>query len=179
MNFREVFYVSNLLSISRIFLLIPLYFLLKQQTPSANYWVIFVMLLGAATDFWDGRLARRLQQQSDLGRIIDPVADKICVAVAVVLLVGLRGLPVWYVVLILARDLLILAGGLFLMQKTKQVVESNRPGKITVGGLAVVIMTYTLDIEVVERPFLWISVGMVAISSLFYLIKMVHLLRRE
>lgn len=179
MSVREIFYVSNLLSISRIFLLIPIYYLLKQQTSAGNYLTIAVMLLAAATDFWDGRLARRYHQQTDLGRVLDPLADKICVAAAAILLIGLRGLPLWYVVLILARDLMILIGGLFLMYKTKQVVESNWAGKITVGGLAVVIMTYTLNIEVVERPFLWISVGMVVISSLFYLIKMVNLLRRK
>ncbi len=179
MNFREVFYISNLLSVSRIFLLIPIYYLLKQQTPAGNYLTITVMLLAAATDFWDGRLARLRNEQSDLGRILDPLADKICVAAAAILLVGLRGLPLWYVALILVRDLMILIGGLFLMYKTKKVVESNWPGKITAGGLAVVIMTYTLNLEVVERPFLWISVGMVVISSLFYLIKMVNLLRQK
>jgi CDP-diacylglycerol--glycerol-3-phosphate 3-phosphatidyltransferase len=173
---RELFYISNLLSVSRIFLLIPIYFCLRQTTPAGNYGAIFFMLLAAATDFWDGRLARRYHQQTDLGRVIDPLADKICVAAAAILLIGLRGLPLWYVALILVRDLTILSGGLFLMYKTKQVVESNWPGKITAGGLAVVIMTYTLDIELLKRPFLWISVGMVVISSLFYLIKMVNLL---
>lgn len=177
MNFREVFYVSNLLSISRVFLLIPLYFALKEQTPAGNYLAIGVILLAAATDFWDGRLARRYHQQSDVGRIIDPLADKICVAASAILLIGLRDLPVWYVVLLLVRDFVILLGGLFLAFKTKVVVESNVAGKLTVGALAVVIMSYILNIHAVEKLFLWMSVGMVAISSLFYVIKMVNLLR--
>jgi CDP-diacylglycerol--glycerol-3-phosphate 3-phosphatidyltransferase len=179
LNFREIFYASNLLSISRILLLIPIYLCLQQQTSAGNYATIFLILLGAATDFWDGRLARSRHEQSDLGRILDPVADKICVAILAILMYGFRDLPLWYVGLLLLRDLLILVGGLLLMYKTKLVVESNWPGKITVGGLAVVIMTYTLDIEVLERPFLWISVGMVLISSLFYVIKMVNLLRLQ
>ena len=179
MNLREIFYISNLLSISRVFLLIPTYFLLKQQTPAGNYWAIGVILLAAATDFWDGRLARRFHQESDVGRVIDPLADKICVATTAILLVGLRDLPVWYVVLLIVRDLVILLGGLFLAFKTKIVVESNVVGKLTVGALAVVIITYIVNIDAVEKLFLWLSVGMVAISSLFYLIKMVNLLRRK
>ncbi|NIR51167.1 CDP-alcohol phosphatidyltransferase family protein [candidate division KSB1 bacterium] len=167
-NLGEIHYISNLLSLSRIFLLIPLYLSLKLETTVGNYLAFFVMLLIAATDFWDGYLARKLNQKSDLGRILDPIADKVCVAVAGFLLITLRDLPVWYFLLLIGRDLAILILGLFVVYKTKAVVESNWIGKVAVTGVAVVLIAFTLELEPVKLPFLWISVGLVVASSLSY-----------
>ncbi|MDZ7343676.1 MAG: CDP-alcohol phosphatidyltransferase family protein, partial [candidate division KSB1 bacterium] len=76
--------VSNLLSFSRIILLIPILLFLRENTPAGNYKAVGVMLLAAATDWFDGYFARRFHQKTDVGRVIDPVSDKICVgAVAI------------------------------------------------------------------------------------------------
>ncbi len=81
MNFREIFYISNLLSLSRVVLILPIHYFLKMDTMTGSYWAVFLMLLVALTDTLDGRLARKLNQQSDFGRILDPIADKVAIAV--------------------------------------------------------------------------------------------------
>ncbi len=176
---KEIFYISNLLSISRVLFLIPIYYLLKLQNSTGNYIAATLMILAAATDTFDGRLARRLNQVSNYGRILDPVADKICIAVIAVLLVTMKDLPLWYVIVIISRDLAILLLGLLLVFKTKIVVESNVVGKVTVTALAVVVIAFTLELDPVKWIFLWCSVVLLAASSVSYLVKMVSVFRKR
>ena len=171
--YRELFYISNILSLSRIILVIPVYYCLKIESTAGNLWAVFFMLLACLTDSFDGRLARRLHQQSDLGRILDPLADKIAVGILAILLVSLRDLPLWFVILVIARDLLILFAGLFIMYRTKHVVESNQLGKMTVTALAVLIIAYTLQApEALRLFFLWASVGFLLVSAIVYAVTM-------
>jgi cardiolipin synthase (CMP-forming) len=74
-------------------------------------WIALVIYVAAAiTDFFDGYLARRWGQQSSLGKMLDPIADKVLVAVVLLVLCGdqiLRGGHVWAAIIILAREVLV------------------------------------------------------------------------
>lgn len=177
MKLREFFYISNILSFARIVLIIPIYFLLAMDKMFANYLAVLVMLVAALTDSLDGRLARRLNQKSDIGRILDPIADKISVFIVALMLVRLRDLPFWFFAVVVGRDVAIVLFGILLAFKTKVVVESNKIGKVTVTALAVVMVVFTLQIELVKWPFLWITVGLLAISSVSYFLKMLEIIR--
>jgi cardiolipin synthase (CMP-forming) len=77
---------------------------------SARWLALFIYVLAAITDFFDGYLARRWQLQSSLGRMLDPIADKVLVAVVLLVLCGdqiLRGGHVWAAIIILAREVLV------------------------------------------------------------------------
>jgi CDP-diacylglycerol--glycerol-3-phosphate 3-phosphatidyltransferase len=153
--------------------------LLKLQNPTGNYLAVSLMILAAVTDTFDGRLARRLNQVSNYGRILDPVADKICVSVIALILVTIKDLPLWYVILIISRDLAILFFGFALVFKTKMVVESNIIGKVTVTALAIVVIAFTLDIGSLKWIFLWASVVLIAASSVSYLGKLLNIFRNK
>lgn len=129
------------------------------------------MFIAALTDTFDGRLARKLNQQTDLGRILDPIADKVVIAIMAILLVKLRDLPLWFLILVIFRDLGILFMGLLVIRRKKVVVESVMIGKVTATALAVLIITYTLDIHVLKQPFLWINVVLVVASSVVYFLR--------
>ncbi len=159
--------ISNLLSFSRIVLLIPILLFLRENTPAGNLKAFGFMLLAAATDWFDGYLARRFHQKSDLGRIIDPVSDKICVGAIAAYLAIYRDFPLWFLILILARDFTILIVGLF-MTVRRGVPESNWPGKVAVTAMAVVLIVFTLDIEPVKWPFFWIMVALFFASVVSY-----------
>jgi cardiolipin synthase len=77
----------------------------------AARWIALVIYVAAAvSDFFDGYLARRWQLQSSLGRMLDPIADKVLVAVVLLVLCGdqiLRGGHVWAAIIILAREVLV------------------------------------------------------------------------
>ncbi len=71
------------------------------------YWATAVFCIAMATDWFDGRLARRIGRTSPLGTLLDPIADKVLVLGALVMLVGLGVVPGWMVALIVVREVLI------------------------------------------------------------------------
>jgi CDP-diacylglycerol--glycerol-3-phosphate 3-phosphatidyltransferase len=102
--------------------------------PNHDYWATAVFALAMATDWFDGRWARRTGSSSDLGRLLDPIADKILVLAALVVLVD-RVLPGWMVAAIVARELLV--SGLRLAALERGVVVSARElGKWKTGAQA-------------------------------------------
>ena len=65
--------ISNFLSASRIFLVLPMGYCLVTEFPFHRMWTIGIIAIAVATDFLDGFFARRLHQVTDFGKIIDPV----------------------------------------------------------------------------------------------------------
>ena len=74
--------------------------------PNHDYWATAVFAIAMATDWVDGWWARRNNRTSDLGRILDPVADKLLVMAALIMLVG-DILPAWMVAAVIAREFLV------------------------------------------------------------------------
>ncbi len=74
--------------------------------PNHDYWATAVFVVAMATDWVDGWWARRNDRTSDLGRILDPVADKLLVMAALIMLVG-SVLPAWMVAAVIAREFLV------------------------------------------------------------------------
>ena len=75
--------------------------------PNHAYWATAVFCIAMATDWFDGRLARRDGRTSALGSLLDPIADKVLVLATLVMLVGLGVDPAWMVALIVVREVLI------------------------------------------------------------------------
>src|SRR4051794_14271886 len=101
----RVWTVPNLLSMLRL-LGVPL-FLWLVLVPEADWWALAVLMLSGVTDFLGGYLARRLDQTSALGQILDPVADRLYI-LAVVVGLALRDIIPWWAALSLPlRDLLL------------------------------------------------------------------------
>lgn len=99
--------LPNMLTIIRL-ALVPVigWFLLQGQFATAG--IVFV--IGALTDALDGYLARRLGQVTRLGQMLDPLADKALINVVTLACASLGLLPFWFALVVLARDMLILAG---------------------------------------------------------------------
>jgi len=96
--------IPNLLTFARI-LMIPLcLWFLDQDTPRAGFWSAIVFTLAAITDILDGYLARKLGVVSVLGKLIDPLADKLIVMATLVWLVPMGRMPAWAVIVLLARE---------------------------------------------------------------------------
>lgn len=101
----RVWTVPNLISASRL-LGVPL-FLWLVLGPEEDVWALVVLMVSGVTDFLDGWLARKLDQTSELGRLLDPVADRLYI-LAVVVGLALRDVIPWWVALSLPlRDLLL------------------------------------------------------------------------
>jgi len=97
--------LPNLLSMARI-VMIPLCLVfLDQDTARSGFWATVVFTLAALTDLLDGYLARMLNVVSVLGKLLDPLADKLIVMASLVWMVPMGRIPAWVVVLLLGRDI--------------------------------------------------------------------------
>jgi len=102
--------LPNILTFGRI-AAVPAIVLAFYLPGEAKYWLAFILFVGAAiTDFFDGWLARKLDATSELGKLMDPIADKLLVAAALLVLVWdgiIGGLSVLAAFIILAREFLV------------------------------------------------------------------------
>ncbi|MBC7475643.1 MAG: CDP-diacylglycerol--glycerol-3-phosphate 3-phosphatidyltransferase, partial [Candidatus Sericytochromatia bacterium] len=108
--------IPNILTLARI-LLIPIFCLFAFNTNTSGNWksshpdtllisgIIFV--IAASTDFLDGYLARKWNQTTNAGKLLDPLADKLLITAALIALIEWRLIPGWSVVIIIAREFLI------------------------------------------------------------------------
>lgn len=139
----RVLTVPNLLSFLRI-ALIPVFVALIVD-PDTTFWGLALFAVVAATDWVDGLLARRLGQVTELGKVLDPTADRIAMAAGLVAL-AVRGVfPWWAATLILVRDAAVLAVGVGLLVGRRVRLDVRPLGKVA---------TFTLMTAVV-----WISWG--------------------
>ncbi|MGZ5416341.1 MAG: CDP-alcohol phosphatidyltransferase family protein [Nocardioides sp.] len=100
---RQVLTIPNIISIIRL-AGVPL-FLWLILVPEADGWALVVLMLSGISDYADGYLARRLNQISKLGAILDPVADRLYILSTVIGLAVRDVIPWWLAILLPARDL--------------------------------------------------------------------------
>jgi CDP-diacylglycerol--glycerol-3-phosphate 3-phosphatidyltransferase len=97
--------LPNSLTLARIFLIpIVVAVLLTKEMPNWVFWGASLFLVTALTDLLDGYLARRRKQVTTLGRLLDPIADKLLISSALISLVWLKMVPAWMVVIIIGRE---------------------------------------------------------------------------
>lgn len=160
---------SNILSISRAALTIPFAAVMLSGDPSSRLWGGIIMVVGALTDKYDGILARKYGQVTQWGRILDPLADKVAVAVVSIVLLVLGNIPVWFLVALLLRDVLIFSGGMYLKSKKEIVLQSNEAGKWTVGIVSLTLFLMVLNAQSgLVDFFMWASVVLLVVSFWMY-----------
>ena len=103
----RVFTVPNLLSMARL-LGVPL-FLWLILVPQADGWAVLLLLVAGATDWLDGYLARKWNQISRLGQLLDPIADRLYILATLIGLLLRDIIPWWLVALLVSRDIVMAA----------------------------------------------------------------------
>jgi len=103
----ELLNAPNLLTLGRIALIPLLLYLLYYENRRNSFWAAAIYSVCALSDWVDGWLARISDKVTTLGKFLDPLADKVIVLSALVMLVRLGRVPVWVVVVIVAREFLI------------------------------------------------------------------------
>ena len=129
--------VPNIISFTRI-LLIPVFcwLIVDEDTTMAG-----ILVFGAvvATDWVDGTIARRTGQVSELGKVLDPVADRLAIASGLIALMIRGAFPVWAGTLILARDVAVLVGGALMLARRGVRVDVRMIGKVATFSLMVAV----------------------------------------
>ena len=168
-KFKEFFYLSNLLSLSRIILLIPFIYLVRLESITAHYLFVLVSAIIIITDALDGYFARKLNQITDLGIVLDPIADKIAMAIGMIVLIIYRNFPISLVVFLLYRDLLIVIIGWIAIKKTSKPEMANIYGKINTFVVSFTAFLCIIKVQnIVFDVFVYLSYGIILISGISY-----------
>lgn len=123
----RIFTVPNLISFIRL-CLVPIFLVLLFN--GYDVMATFLYALAAGTDWIDGQIARRTNAVSKLGQLLDPAVDRILMISGVCGLFLVGRLPLWIILVVLARDLLLLVGGACLLKRFRVRVPVIYPGKV-------------------------------------------------
>jgi CDP-diacylglycerol--glycerol-3-phosphate 3-phosphatidyltransferase len=106
---QDAFNLPNALTFGRILMIPVCLWFLDQDTARSGFWAGLVFTAAALTDVLDGYLARKLNVVSVLGKLIDPLADKLIVMACLIWMVPMARIPAWAVIVLLAREFSITA----------------------------------------------------------------------
>ena len=169
--------LPNAITVARI-LLVPVFIWLAlkyQHKESLNsWWAILVFVIAISTDGLDGAIARRRGLVTNLGKILDPIADKALTGAGLILLSFLGLVPWLATILILVRELGITVYRLIVVKK--RVVAASGGGKLktTLQGIVIPLILSPLDhywptLVSVELVLLWITVAITVLTGLQYI----------
>ncbi len=180
MGLKWVWTIPNVLSLFRI-VLIPVFmvlYLMSDEQPELFWWAVGALVLSGLTDMFDGLIARKCNQISEIGKVLDPIADKLT-QVAVLISLAIRLPRLWPLVAIcFAKELLQSIGAALLLFKRRSQVQPARwYGKVStcVFYLAMVLFVLCPPEPHVPLMFDWnmpvwmffLLVGLVALCMLF------------
>jgi len=113
----RIWTIPNAISMARL-LGVPvfLWLVLGPRTSTADWWAVGLLIASSASDWLDGKIARALDQQSRLGQLLDPAADRLYI-VATVVALAVRGIIPWWLVAVLGAREVMLAGMLWLLRR--------------------------------------------------------------
>ena len=165
----------NVLSMLRLVLIMPLAWLIISDGPLL--WIMIIVVLAIATDYFDGRIARWSNTESEWGKVLDPMADKLGGGMVVAALAIQGSIPLWFLLTLAIRDIVILVGGGIIRIKTGQIVASMWSGKVAVTAVAITALAALLRADAPVLEFcLWTSAVLLVYSFLRYMVRFFSLL---
>lgn len=180
-NKNEILNFSNLLSILRLLLSIPLFLLFFYwNEPGIADIIIILVLFASLTDILDGYLARKLNQITEFGKIIDPLADKIAMSAVLLGFLFNELLSTYYILIVITRDIIIFLGGIYIAKRTNYVLPSNWIGKLTVFIIGLVILLRLFNLKegiLIFDIIFYLSLLMIFMSIIVYSIRGIKVLK--
>lgn len=175
--------LPNALTLSRIFLTPLLVVVLLTRIDGKEIYGALIFVVAALTDYFDGYFARKRNQVTALGKLLDPIADKLLVSSAFISLVELKLAPAWMVVIIVGREFAV-SGMRSIAASFGHVMPANWFGKtkmvVQIFTILVLIIadTYKEHWLLFGRFLLWVTMVVSLISAVSYLITFMKLRRQ-
>ena len=152
--------VPNLLSLFRLILVPVFAVVFFQPIPNAHTWAALIYLVAFLTDIADGWIARHFNQISKLGRILDPLADKLMTFTVIISITIAGIIPMWAVVVFFLKEVLMGIGALTMYRRMDDVISSNWLGKASTGVFFVVCAALVLFPQIPDE---W-AVGLISFA---------------
>ena len=172
--------LPNSLTLSRIFLTPILVVILLTRMEGKEIYGAGIFVIAALTDFFDGYFARKRNQVTAVGKLLDPIADKLLVTSAFISLVELKLAPAWMVVIIVGREFAV-SGVRSIAASQGYLMPANWFGKTktVVQILTIVVLivadTYKEHWLLFGRFLLWMTMAVSLISAVSYLLTFLRL----
>ncbi len=147
--------LPNFLTIMRIVMIPVFLYYLTSQHPRDRFIALAIFFVASVTDFFDGYLARKWNQESPLGRFLDPLADKALVIATLVIFILLdSAVPLWMVIVIILRDMLVTLMRYLAIRKGAE-IRTTRLGKaktmfqmFSIGLILIILVIRSLHFDI-------------------------------
>ncbi len=173
--------LPNILSILRISLIPVFIIVFATQSTVSSQWAALIFIIASITDWFDGYIARRWGQVTLFGKFLDPVADKLLILSALIMLVEFRRVTSWIAIVIIGRDLAI-TGLRAIASSMGIVIAAKEMGKykttVQIVAIILLILDYpvllygkNIDLHLWGTVGIWLSAMLSLLSAFDYLLK--------
>lgn len=182
---RDVFNLPNTISILRIGVIPALFALLFSPGPAMSLVIAILFIAAALTDLLDGYIARKYQIVTTMGKFLDPIADKLIVNTAMILMIPIGRIPAWIVAVIIIRDFAV-DGIRNIASSEGMIIQASPLGKrktlceiFAVSALMIHFPFIGADAQAIGMIILYIALILTVISGIDYFIKFYrHIVRK-
>ena len=170
---KDIINIANFLSFSRIIACIPLIICFNKMSLDRNYkyYSIFIIIYIVLSDVLDGFYARKSNVVTDLGKVIDPVADKISFITVLVYLINTFGFPFFlFFILLSIRDIVLLIFTLYFILYTDYVPQANSIGKLFIFVCVLMIIFHIYELNIlISNILFFLSIILLLFSTVIYI----------
>ena len=162
--------LPNKLTILRVIMILPFVVLMLKEM---NLWALMVFVVASLTDLADGKIARKYNLVTNFGKFMDPLADKLLVYAALILLIELGRIPAWVVLIIIRREFII-SGFRLIAADNRVVIAASYWGKFKTVFQMIMVCLMIANIpqlQMVTAICMWVALALTVISLVDYLVK--------
>ena len=181
---KEALNLPNTITLMRIGIIPVLFFLLLSPGPTGSLVIAFLFIIAALTDLLDGYIARRYQIVTTMGKLLDPIADKIVVNSAMILMIPIGRIPAWIVVITIIRDITV-DGIRSIASSEGIVIQASRLGKqktlcqiVAVSALMIHYPLFGADAHIVGTVILYLALVLTVYSGVEYFVNFNRAIRK-
>lgn len=170
---KEILSIPNIICYFRI-LLVPvfLYVYFTAETTGEHLLSAFILILSSISDFLDGFIARKYDMVTDLGKLIDPVADKLTQFVVACTLVYTYPAYAWLVAVIVLKDGMLLIVGWYIYKKTgKHLAQAEMPGKVATAVffvVSIVLIAFYIPQTLIASLMIYVTLILMVLAMIYY-----------
>ena len=159
MKLKDIFLLPNLITISRLIVTIYLFTNLSPNNFTNTALILTIALIGIS-DSIDGIVARKLNQVSKLGTILDPITDRIVFVMLIFWLISY--FPIWFIYALFSREVLVVFGGIYVLTKSKTVTVSNK------GKAGTTLIFFAICLTILNTSYILVIIEYFTYFSLFF-----------
>ncbi|RKX70836.1 hypothetical protein DRP53_03585 [candidate division WOR-3 bacterium] len=160
-----MFTISNLISSLRLFLIPPLVISIINQNMRL---ALILIIIAYLSDIADGLLARLLNQESELGKVIDPLTDKLILIAVLLSLVIIDRFPFWALIILSVREAIVISAGIYLLSTRRRVIPASWFGKVAGWVIGAMVIIYIVNFKPLLRVSLYAAIALMALSLIKY-----------